>query len=101
VVLSQPVRALAIESPPTLAEPIDAVPEPTPVGRDTVRLIRSVRWQLHKTPQRMALVALAAAAAFAWFSPPTRVPTRAAWHRAGTQVQIMLERVLPNHELRP
>ena len=70
-------------------------------GRDTVRLIRRMRWRMNKTPQRVALLALAAAAAFAWFSPATRVPTRAAWQRAGTQMHIMIERVLPNRELRP
>ena len=40
-------------------------------------------------------------AGFAWFSPATRGPTRAAWHRAGTQMHIMVERVLPTRELRP
>ena len=38
---------------------------------------------------------------FAWFSPATRGPTRAAWHRAGAQMHIMIERVLPNRDLRP
>jgi serine/threonine protein kinase len=99
VVASQPVRAFPIE--PTVSEPIDLAPTPMPAGRATQRLIRRVRWRLHRTPRRAVLVALAAAAAFAWFSPKTRLPTRAAWHRAGTQVQIMVERVLPNHELHP
>jgi eukaryotic-like serine/threonine-protein kinase len=99
VMVSQPVRALPLE--PTVSEPIDLATAPTPAGRDTVRLIRRVRWRMHRTPRRAALVALAAAAAIAWLSPTTRVPTRAAWQRAGTQMQIMLERVLPNHELHP
>ena len=38
---------------------------------------------------------------FAWFSPATRGPTRAAWQRAGTQMHIMVERVLPSRDLRP
>jgi serine/threonine-protein kinase len=100
VVASQPVRALPFE-PMVVSEPIDVVPAPTPAGRDTVRLIRRVRWRLNRTPRRAVLVALAAAAAFALFSPKTRVPTRAVFQRAGTQMQIMLERVLPSHELHP
>jgi serine/threonine protein kinase len=99
VLASQPFRALPSEQPP--AEPIDVIAAPTPVGHDTVRLIRRLRWRMNRTPRRAALVALATAAAVSWFSPPTRVPTRAAWHRAGSQMQMMLERVLPNHELRP
>ena len=99
VMVSQPVRALPPELPPV--EAIDLAPATMPSGRDTERLIRRVRWRMHRTPRRVALVALAAAAAFAWFSPPTRVPTRAALYRAGTQMQIMLERVLPSHELHP
>jgi hypothetical protein len=47
------------------------------------------------------LLALAAAAGFAWFSPNTRGPTRAAWQRAGTQMQIMLDRVLPSRDIHP
>jgi serine/threonine-protein kinase len=83
-------------------EPIDmAPPVLLPAGRVTQRLIRRMRWRLKKTPQRVALLALAGAAVFAWFLPATRVPTRAAWQRAGTQMHIMIERVLPNHDLRP
>ena len=35
-----------------------------------------------RTPRRFVLLALAVAAALAWFSPSTRMPTRAAWHQA-------------------
>jgi hypothetical protein len=66
-----------------------------------VRLIRRMRWRMHKAPRRLALLTLVAVGAFAWFSPATRGATRAAWHRAGTQVQIMVERVLPSREVRP
>jgi eukaryotic-like serine/threonine-protein kinase len=99
VVAEQSVRALPLDEAP--AEPIDVDLAPMPVGRDTVRLIRRVRRRMHRTPRRVAMVALAAAAAFAWFSPTTRAPTRAACQRAGAQMQMMLERVLPNRELRP
>ena len=60
-----------------------------------------MRWRTHKAPRRLALLTLAAAAGFAWFLPGTRGPTRAAWHRAGTQMHIMVERVLPSRDLRP
>ena len=61
-------------------EPIDLAPPVAPAGRDTLRLIRRMRWRLKRMPRRVALLALAAAAMLAWFSPGTRVPTRAAWH---------------------
>jgi len=78
-----------------------APPVLLPAGRVTQRLIRRMHWRLNKTPQRVALLALAGAAVFAWFAPGTRVPTRTAWQRAGTQMHIMIERVLPNRDLRP
>jgi hypothetical protein len=59
----------------------------------TVRLIRRMRWRLHRGPRRLALLALAAAAALAWFSPLTRGPTRAAWHRAEVEVEVVLGHV--------
>ena len=85
------------------SEPIDVVDATAQApGRDTVRLIRRMRWRMHnRAPRRLALLTLAAAAGFAWFSPATRGPTRAAWHRAGTQMHIMVERVLPSRDLRP
>ena len=99
-VASQPVRALPYEVP--ASEPIDvAEARPQVPGHDTVRLIRRMRWRMDKAPQRLALLTLAAAAGFAWFLPATRGPTRAAWQRAGTQMHIMVERVLPSRDLRP
>jgi hypothetical protein len=77
------------------------VAPPPPAGRATQRLIRRMRWRLHKPRRRLALLTLAAGAALAWFSPGTRGPTRAAWHRAGTQMQIMFDRVLPSSEAHP
>ena len=74
---------------------------PRAPGHDTVRLIRRMRWRMHGAPRRLALLTLAAAAGFAWFLPATRGPTRAAWQRAGTQMHIMVERVLPSRDLRP
>ena len=85
-----PLRAQVAQSP------IDVLAKPP--GRVTVRLIRRMRWRLHKPRRRLAMLALAAAAAIAWFSPPTRTPTRAAWHRAGTQMQIMFDRMAPSRE---
>ena len=83
-------------------DPVDILPEERPMGRDTVRLLRRMRLMRNRTPLRAAaLMTLAAAAALAWWSPGTRQATRAAWRHAGTQVQIMGERVLPNREIRP
>jgi serine/threonine-protein kinase len=90
---------LPLDSPALDRAPLDLDPEPfaeadldaetMPVGRVTVRLIRRMRWRLHRGPRRLALLALAAAAALAWFSPLTRGPTRAAWHRAEGEVAVV------------
>ena len=95
-----PVRAPALDRPEVDRPPLDLDPEPfgdadldaatMPVGRVTVRLIRRMRWRLHRGPRRLALAALAAVAALAWFSPLTRGPTRAAWHRAEAEVEAVL-----------
>jgi eukaryotic-like serine/threonine-protein kinase len=107
---AQRVRALPYEV--TAREPFDGdgdgdrdgdgdgAPARTP-GRDTVRLIRRMRWRVHRAPRRLALLTLAAAAGFAWLLPATRGTTRAAWHRAGSQMHIMVERVLPSRDIRP
>jgi len=100
VLVAEPPRALQAES--ELYEPIDSQPALMPVGRDTVRLLRRMRWMQARARLRVAaLVAAAAMAALVWWSPATRLATRAAWRHAGTQVQIMGERVLPNREIRP
>jgi eukaryotic-like serine/threonine-protein kinase len=102
VVAAEPAAALPAQPPAAAAVvPIDLAPPTRPPGRDTVRLIRRMRWRLNKAPRQVALLALVAAAVFALFSPATRASTRAVWHRAGTQMHIMLERVLPNRDLRP
>jgi len=100
VLVAEPPRALQAES--ELYEPIDSQPALMPVGRDTVRLLRRMRWMQARARLRVAaLVAAAAMAALVWWSPATRLATRAAWRHAGTQMQIMVERVLPNREIRP
>jgi eukaryotic-like serine/threonine-protein kinase len=92
----------ALPSEPTAADdPADVRPAPVAVGRDTVRMIRRMRWRQSRTPRRFVLLTLVAVAALAWFMPTTRVPTRAAWHHAGAQMRIMVERVLPAGEIRP
>jgi eukaryotic-like serine/threonine-protein kinase len=97
--VAKPVRALPYEAP--ASEPIDVAEAPARApGPHTVRLIRRMRWRVHKAPRRLALLTLAAAAGFAWFSPSTRGATRAAWQRAGTQFHIMVERVLPSRDIR-
>ena len=79
----------------------DLPPAPLAVGRDTVRLIRRMRWRQSQAPRRYVPLMVAALALLAWFLPMTREPTRAAWRHAQTQVRIMAERVLPSGEIRP
>jgi len=100
ILLAEPPRALQAES--ELHEPIDSQPALMPFGRDTVRLMRRMRWMQTRTRLRVAaLLTAAAVAALVWWSPATRLATRAAWRNAGTQMQIMVERVLPSREIRP
>jgi len=87
--------------PLPLVDPEETALPPPPAGRVTRRLLRLMRWRLHRPRRRLALLTLAAGAVLAWFSPPTRGPTRAAWHRAGTQMQIMIGRVLPSSDAHP
>jgi len=110
VVVAEAVQALPLvdfRPPPVpVAAPelaLEPAPAPAPMraGRDTRRMLRRMRWRLHKPRRQLAMLTLAAGVAFAWFSPMTRAQTRAAWHRAGTQMQIMIGRVLPASEVRP
>jgi serine/threonine-protein kinase len=94
-----PPRALPSE--PMADDPVDIQPAPRAVGRDTVRLIRRMRWRQSQTPRRFVLLTLAAVVMLAWFLPTTRVPARAAWRHAEAQMRIMVERVLPAGEIRP
>jgi eukaryotic-like serine/threonine-protein kinase len=51
-------------------------------GRETRRFIRRASRKIRTSRSGPVLLALAAVAAFAWFSPATRDTTRAAWQRA-------------------
>jgi serine/threonine protein kinase len=54
-----------------------------PVGRPTRRLIRRMRWGIiYRTPRRVALLAIAAAVAFGWFSPTARGTAETMWRHA-------------------
>jgi serine/threonine protein kinase len=109
IVVAEAVQALPLVDfrppPAPVGDPEELAPEPEPepirAGRETRRLLRRMRWRLHKPRRRLAMLTLAAGVAFAWFSPVTRGATRAAWHRAGTQMQIMMDRVLPAAEVHP
>jgi serine/threonine-protein kinase len=87
--------------PPPRVDPAELAPPPEPAGRVTRRMLRRMRWRLHRPQRRLALLTLAAGAALAWFAPATRGPTRAALQRAGTQMQMMIDRVLPGSDAHP
>jgi hypothetical protein len=95
------IRARPAESQPV--EPVDLAVAPTPLGRDTMRMLRRVRVRVRGKWTRVALIVLgvAVAAALACFAPPLRPQARAAVRHASTQMQIMFERVLPGRENRP
>jgi serine/threonine protein kinase len=81
-------------------DPVDIQAAPA-VGRDTVRLIRRMRWRQSRASLRFLVGTLVVAAVLVWFLPTTRKPTRTAWRHAGAQLRIMVERVLPTDEIRP
>ena len=56
-----------------------------PSERDTMKFIRKPRAKIRARRSGRVLLALAAAAAFAWFAPPTRRTTRALWNRASAE----------------
>jgi serine/threonine protein kinase len=72
---------------------MDAQPIAVPVGRETQRLIRRIR-RKNAAPRRIVALTLAAGlAAFAWFHPKTRAPTRAAWQQLTGQAHAVIDRV--------
>jgi serine/threonine-protein kinase len=79
----------------------DLQPSAMPKGRETVRLIRRMRWRHNRVPRRFVLLVVAMAATLGWFTPATGGPMRAAWNQASRQMRIMAERVLPGREIRP
>jgi serine/threonine protein kinase len=98
-----PVLAMppgAVPSRQIADDPVDIQAAPA-VGRDTVRLIRRMRWRQSRASLRFLVGTLVVAAVLVWFLPTTRKPTRTAWRHAGAQLRIMVERVLPTDEIRP
>ncbi len=68
--------------------PAGATWAPSPAGLPTRRLIRRMRWGiLYRTPRRLALLAIATAMAFAWFSPTARGTAETMWRHAQAEAQ--------------
>jgi serine/threonine-protein kinase len=112
IVVAEPVRTLRGAAPQVavdpddpdgllLRDPVDLQPSAMPAGRDTVRLIRRMHWRMNRRPRRFFLLVAAMAATLGWFTPATGGPMHAAWDQASRQMRIMVERVLPSHEIRP
>jgi serine/threonine-protein kinase len=68
---------------------------PTSAGRPTRRMIRRMRWQIYRVPRRLALLAIAAAMTFAWFSPTARGTAETVWHHAQSEAQRLTAPRLP------
>ena len=66
-----------------------------PAGQPTLRLIRRMRWQVYRMPRRIALLAIAAAMTFAWFSPTARGTAETMWHQAQNEAQRLTGPRLP------
>jgi eukaryotic-like serine/threonine-protein kinase len=75
-----------IDRAPATASSVSELPVLS-AGRDTRRFIRKAQRRIRTRRSGPVLLALAAAAAFAWFSPPTRDTTRAFWHRARVEAR--------------
>jgi serine/threonine protein kinase len=94
---AEDVEVQVEEEPPMRTIPYDAPrpvpPEPPPVappGRQTARLIRKVHRRIYRTPSRLALLAVAAAAATLWFSPVARTRSVDAWQRAHAEAERLI-----------
>ena len=68
---------------PPLTE--DSEPPLPPAERKTGRFVRQASRAPVRRRSRAVLLVLAAAAALAWFSPPTRTATRSAWRQASAR----------------
>jgi serine/threonine protein kinase len=97
--LSEPLGAVPTRQ--ITDDPADIQPAPVAAGRHTVRLIRRMRWRQSQMQRRVVLLTLAAVVVLACVLPTKRHPARAAWRHAGSQMRIMVERVLPSEEIRP
>jgi len=84
-----PMPAVDLDAPRALPSDPPAVGPP---GRQTKRLIRKVRRRIHRTPSRLALLALAAAGAVLWYSPAARTRGADAWHRAQAEAGRLIAR---------
>jgi len=82
-----PMPSVDFDAPRAL--PTDPPPVGAP-GRQTKRLIRKVRRRIHRTPSRLAVLALAAAGAILWYSPTARTRGADAWHRAQAQAERLI-----------
>ena len=89
VAAMEPVRAPAT-SPASVA--VSEQPE-APAALVTERLIRKTRRRIPSRRTGSVLLTLAAAAAFAWFSPATRRETRSTWRQVSADASRMLEAV--------
>jgi len=86
-----PEAALPGEAATSMAA-MEAEAIAVPPGRETKRLIRRIR-RKNAVPRRIvALILAAGLAAFAWFHPKTRGPTRAAWAQASGQAHKVIDR---------
>jgi serine/threonine protein kinase len=91
-VTSAPASGRHFERPATVPAS-QVVDDPMPSRRlNTAQFIRTARRQFRGRKSRVILLALAAAAVFAWFSPFTRDVTRAAWHQAEAEARRMIGR---------
>jgi eukaryotic-like serine/threonine-protein kinase len=103
--IEQPAVAPAVmptdfeDDPPPPVRLVDFHPRLSPppeepavgeAGRKTRRLIRRTRWRIYRLPQRVALLAVAAAATVAWLSPTARDTAETMWRHAHVQAEHML-----------
>ena len=86
-----PASASDLDELPTPAALAEGFSLPPPSGERsrTGQFVRQVRRSNRLRRSSAVLLGLAAAAAFAWFSPPTRVTTRAAWQRARFEIRLL------------
>ena len=90
-----PIRLVEFEPPTLPFDRMEAERSSAPTGRRTRRSIRRMKWNVYRTPRRLALLAFAAALTFAWFSPTARGTAGTVWRRAEAQAQRLVVPRLP------
>jgi len=89
-----PIRLVALAAPAAPRDGAAGAPAGE-AGQRTQRTLRRMKWNVHRMPGRLALLAFAGALAFAWFSPAARGTAGTVWRRAEAQAHRLVASPVP------